>query len=316
MNQQQNLVSATKTIIKWWKHIFAISVLSAVVTGLVALFVLDEYYLSQATFYPVNQSLNDRSVLFNTTSGSFINYYGDKYDVNRVLTIANAKPLIEKMIEQFGLVEHYKIDRNKPYWRTKVYKKFLKNYKAIKTEKDAIEISLFDTKPELAAEFVNEMVRIIDSVNSKTIKETRARLMVALERDLSESSEVLNALSAKADSLVKRNNLKITFSQYGELLVDGDNFLARETVRQLFNKIKNQQREMLNKGNIKEQLEVSINNTASSLSIIEAAEPADRREKPKRTVMVIIAFFIALIFSMIGVLLLEQLNDFRKQLSA
>jgi len=69
MNEQQNLISATKTIIRWWKHILGISVLAAAVTAFVALFVLDEYYLSASTFYPLNQSVNDRSVLLNT-SGS------------------------------------------------------------------------------------------------------------------------------------------------------------------------------------------------------------------------------------------------------
>ncbi len=316
MNEQQNLISASKTIIRWWKHILGISILAAFVTGIVALFVLDEYFLSSSTFYPLNQSANDRSVLFNVSSSQLVYYYGDKYDVNRVLTIANSKPLVMDMIEKYGIVEHYKIDRNKPYWRTKVYKKFLKNYNAIKTEKDAIEISLLDTKPELAAKFVNEMVDVIDSINSKTIKESRARMVIALNKDLKESSERLNELSVEADSYVRKHNLKVSFSQYGALIVDGDNFLARETVRQLFREIENQQRELLNKTNIREQLEVSINNTASSLSIVEKAESADRREKPQRTVMVVIAFFIALIFSIIGVLLLEQVNDFRKQLNA
>jgi len=316
MNEQQNLISATKTIIRWWKHILGISVLAAAVTAFVALFVLDEYYLSASTFYPLNQSVNDRSVLFNTSGSQLVYYYGDKYDVNRVLTIANSKPLLMDMIEKYGFVEHYKIDRNKPYWRTKVYKKFLKNYSAIKTEKDAIEISLLDTKPELAAIFVNEMLHVIDSINSKTIKESRARMLIALEQDLTKSSENLKSLNTEADSSVRKNNLKVIFSQYGALIVEGDNFLAKETVRQLFKEIENQQRELLNKTNIHEQIEVSINNTASSLSIVEKAEPADRREKPQRTIMVVIGFFIALIFSIIGVLLLEQFSDFRKQLNA
>jgi len=160
------------------------------------------------------------------------------------------------------------------------------------------------------------MLHVIDSINSKTIKESRARMLIALEQDLTKSSENLKSLNTEADSSVRKNNLKVIFSQYGALIVEGDNFLAKETVRQLFREIENQQRELLNKTNIHEQIEVSINNTASSLSIVEKAEPADRREKPQRTIMVVIGFFIALIFSIIGVLLLEQFSDFRKQLNA
>lgn len=314
MSEQQNLVSATRILLKWKKHILGVSILSAVVAALVALFVLDEYYLSQSVFYPINQSQNDRSIIFN--GAQVMAYYGDKNDVNRLLTMANSKQLIEEIIEQFGIVEHYKIDKNKPFWKTKVYKKFLKNYAAIKTEKDAIEVSLSDTDPKLAATIVNTIVKILDTRNSKAIKENRSRLLTALEEDIQKESTKLSGLNLKADSLIKEHKLRITFSQYGELLVDGDNFLARETVRQLFREINNTQREMLNKSNIQDQLKVSVANTVSSISVVEKAEAADRREKPQRTLIVIIAFAIAFIFSCIGALLLEQFNTFRKQLNA
>lgn len=316
MNEQQNLVSATRTLLKWKKHILAVSFLSAAVAALVALFVLDEYYLSQSVFYPINQAQNDKNIIFSSTSGTSVNYFGDKNDVNRLLTMANSKQLIEEVIDSFGIVEHYKISREKPYWKTKVYKSFLKNYSAIKTEKDAIEISLFDTDPKLAATIVNTIVQILDERNSKAIKENRGRLLAALENDIEIGERKLAQLNIEADSLIKSNRLKISFSQYGELIVDGDNFLARETVRQLFREINNTQRELLNKTNIQDQLKVSVANTVSSISVVEKAEPADRREKPQRTLIVVVAFIIAFIFSCIGALLLEQFNEFRKQLNA
>jgi uncharacterized protein involved in exopolysaccharide biosynthesis len=316
MNEQHNLVSATRTLLKWKKHILAVSVLAAVVAAVIALFVLDEYYLSQSVFYPINQAHNDKNVIFNSTSGTAVSYYGDKNDVNRLLTMANSKQLIEEIIDSFGMVEHYKIDRNEPYWKTKVYKKFLKNYSAIKTEKDAIEVSLYDTDPNLAANIVNTIVHLLDERNSKAIKENRGQLLVALKNDIENGEQKLARLSIEADSLIKSNKLKISFSQYGELIVDGDDFLARETVRQLFRELNNTQRELLNKVNIHDQLKVSVANSVSSISVVEKAEPADRREKPQRTIIVVVAFIIAFVFSCIGALLLEQFNEFRKQLNA
>lgn len=313
MNEQQNLISATKVLLKWKKHIIGVSVLSAVVAALVALFVLDEYYLSQSVFYPVNQSQNDRSMIFNSTQ--VINYFGDKNDVNRLLTMANSKQLLEDIIIQFDIAKHYKVDTTKKYWKTTVYKKFLKNYTAIKTEKDAIEVSLYDTDPKLAATIVNKVVEILDEQNSRAVKSNRALLLSAIQDDIASSSVKLNRLNTVADSLIKLNKLRVSFSQYGELMVDGDNFLARETVRQLFKTINNTQREILNKVNIQDQLKISISNSVSSLSIVEKAEPADRREKPLRSLIVAVAFVIALIFSCIGALFVEQFEGFKKQLN-
>lgn len=314
MNEQQNLISATRTLLKWEKHILGVSILAAIVTAIVAFFVLDEYYLSQSTFYPINQLQNDPNVIFNNMQVA--QYFGDKNDVDRLITMANSKPLIESMIDSFGIAEHYKIDKSKKYWKTKVYKEFLENYAAIKTEKGAIEVSLLDTDPQLAATIVNTIVTILDKQNSSVIRENRIRLTKALQEDIVSGKQKLEQFSFTADSMTKRYNLRITNSQYGEVLVDGDNFLARETVRQLFKEINGTQREVINKIAILDQLQISISNAVSSISIVEQAEPADKREKPKRTIMVVIAFAITLIFSSVGALLLEQLNEFRKRLKA
>ncbi|MCS6819258.1 MAG: hypothetical protein RMJ53_10465 [Chitinophagales bacterium] len=312
MNEQTHLISAVRILIKWRTHIVGASLLAAIITALVAFFVLDEYYLSQSVFYPVNQQQSDRSVIFNTSSASTMNYFGDKNDVNRLLTMANSKELIEMIIDSFGLVEHYRINRNKPYWRTKVYKKFLKNYSAIKTEKDAIEISLLDTDPRLAATIVNTIVHILDIRNSSAIKENRARLIAALQSDIAEEEKKLNQLNLEADSVIRQHKLRVSYSQFGEIIIDGDNFLAREYVRQLFREINNTQREMLNKSNILRQIKVSVANSVSSVNIVEKAEPADKREKPKRTLLILTAFAIALVVSSFGAVIAEQIKEFRK----
>src|SRR5579863_3557896 len=159
MDKEFNLVAALRIILKWKKPILILVVVSAIVSAFFSVFVMDEYFLSWATFYPKNLYLDDRAMIFNSEkTGGQIEYFGTKNDVSRVLSIANSAQLMEYIIDSFKLAEHYKIDKNSKFWRTKVRKKFDKNYDAIKSEHDAVHVSIYDTDPKLASDMVRAVV--------------------------------------------------------------------------------------------------------------------------------------------------------------
>lgn len=66
--------------------------------------------------------------------------------------------------------------------------------------------------------------------------------------------------------------------------------------------------------NIKGQMAVSLRNTESSLFILEQAFPADRRTKPVRSLVVLVTVLITAFVSVIGVLLIEEAKEIKKQL--
>jgi len=82
----------------------------------------------------------------------------------------------------------------------------------------------------------------------------------------------------------------------------------------LLAKQENALKELNNRNNIKEQMEVAMKNNASSLFVIENAFAADRREKPVRSLVVLITMLITAFVSIIGVFLIEQIQDLKKQL--
>lgn len=314
MNREFSLVSVLRVFILWRKPILAITLASGVVAALVSLFVMDEYYLSFSTFYPTNQSLTDRSMMFNVDNmGGEVNYFGEKEDVNRCLTIANSSPVINSVIEQFKLVDHYQIDTTEKYWKTKVRKKFDKNYEAIKTENDAVEISLYDTDPKLAAEIVNTIVQKVDELNKFHVNENKIRSIELFKHQIEEqNTKVMMFVDSLAD-LANAYNIKVVGA--GEKIeVTGSNFRGVEQYKTLLEEQENAVKELNNRKNITEQLQLSLQNNVTSLMIVERAFPADRREKPVRSLVVLITMLITLIGSLMGVLLLEEVKEIRKQL--
>src|ERR1700743_735942 len=102
MDKEFNLVAAIRILLKWKMPIAIITIVAGIAAAFFSFFIMDEYFLSWSTFYPVNQYLTDRVHIFNSeSSAGQIDYFGNKGDVNRVLTIANSEPVINYIIDSF-----------------------------------------------------------------------------------------------------------------------------------------------------------------------------------------------------------------------
>ncbi len=311
MDKDFNLIEALRTILKWKSHILILTVSSGIIAGLVSVFVMDEWYFSWSTLYPTSQNLSARSAIFN---GDPVDYFGGKSDVNRVLSIATSNPIIDFVIDSFHMADHYKIEKAGKYWRTKVRKKFDKNYDVKKTEHDAIEISLYDTDPKLAAEIVNTVVKRIDRMNNFLMSQTKEKTFGSVDLLI---GKIQNDVANYNDSLArlgKDYNIKVAVGTDGTVIIDGKDYAAVQSYRTLFSKQANATRELNNVMNIKGQLDVSMKKDEPSLFVLETAIPAERREKPVRSLVVLVTMLITFFVSVIGVLGIEQINEIKKQL--
>ncbi len=315
MDKEFNLITALRIVLKWKKPILVLIIVSGIAAALFSVFVMDEYFLSSSTFYPSNQYVSDRSMIFNSqNTGGQIEYFGGKGDVNRILTIANSEPIIDYIIDSFKLVEHYKIDRTAAYWKTKVRKKFDKNYEAIKTEHDAVDISIFDTDPKLAAAIVNAVVEKVDEENKSHINETKKNLFNLISNQILEQQKNVNGYVDTLSMLATLYKVKVSSGAPGTVIVEGTDVRAVQQYKALLAKQENAEKELNNRINIKEQMEVAMKSNTSSLFIVEKATPADRREKPVRSLVVLITMLFTAFVSLIGVLLIEQIRDLKAQL--
>jgi len=313
MDKEFNLITSLRIILKWKRPILILIIISGIAAGFFSVFIMDEYFLSSSTFYPTNQYVNDRALMFNTQTGTAVEYFGNKSDVNRVLTIANSEPLMDYIIDSFKLVSHYKIDTIAKYWKTKVKKKFDKNYEAIKTEHDAVQVSIFDTDPKLAAAMVNAVVAKVDELNKYFINESRKKQFEQLASQIVEQQGNVNTYVDTLASLAGQFKIKVS-SASGTVVVEGNDVRAVQQYKALLSKVENAERELNNRINIKEQMEISLKTSSSSLYIVEKAEPADRREKPVRWVVVALTMLFTTFISLIGVLLIEQIKELKAQL--
>jgi len=312
MDKEFNLLVAIRIILKWKKQILILTVASGIIAAVFSVFVMDEWFFSYSKFYPTNQALSDRSAIFGNETK--VDYYGDKADVNRVLTIANSIPVIDFVIDSFKLAEHYYVSKDKKYWKTIVRKKFEKNYEAIKTEHDAVQVSVYDTDPKIAAAIVNTVVRKVDELNKQHVIESKQKVYDAVGAQAANLQDDVTSYIDTLAALGEHYKIKVSTGADGTVLVDGGDYRAVQLYKSILAKQTNAARELNNLTNIKGQLSVSLQNNETSLYVLETAFASDRREKPVRSLVVIITVLLTGFVSLIGVLLIEQIREIKSQL--
>jgi len=278
-------------IYKWKLHIglfCALAILASVIFSGPKF--LPKYYESASIFYPSNPAATDRSTLFGEDSGnSNVNYFGTKSDVNRMLTIANSAGLMNHLIAGFDLVSHYKMDTSNAKYMFYVGREFQGNYEAIKTDKDAILIKIFDQDPNIASQMVNEAVQYINNVNNSIIRDNKSRTITILKKELNTK-----------ETLIKELNTQIGTKK--GVVNQSEQAFIKSKVVSLTEEINDLQQ-------LYDQYKISADEGFASIYIIEAAQPALTKSKPVRWMICAFAAIGSFVFSVLLAIFLEKFKE-------
>ena len=269
MEQRNDLIRLLQIIFKWKKAISITTVIVAILACLVTWFFMPNYYKSSVTFYPSNPIMTDRQVLYSQIAGEIeIDYFGSASDVDRILTLAYTSSLVDYVINNFKLMEHYGIDSTKEFARYNVKKEFLNNYRAIETEYGAIEISVWDQDKMLAMEMANHIVETIDKHNKELLLRDKRMVVKTFQDQVGKKEAYVAALT---DSIAQQRKSGASPEQL--IVLDERLESAVEDL--------NTNRKLL------EQNQTAVNTDFSTVHITEAAYPALRKDKPVRSIIVI-----------------------------
>ncbi len=201
-NRQDNLLGAVSSIFRNKKFLIRLAFLTGAATAAVS-FLMPNYYASTATFYPASPELAKPELIFGYTS-TVTEYFGTEHDLDRLLTISQGRELADFMVKKFRLYEHYDIDSTKLKSPQKVRDRFWELFKVEKTKADAIEITVEDTDREYAALMVNAAMQRINETAARTVRESMASQISAIENNLFEKEKTLRSLSDSLGILKKK----------------------------------------------------------------------------------------------------------------
>lgn len=193
---RDNLLEVIQALYRQRRVILNVCLVALVASVSISL-LLDNYYEAKTVFYPTSPRLANPELLFGYT-GQVTDYFGSDRDLDRLAEIARSREVEDFLIERFDLYTHYGIDSTSKRGIHKLRKRLRKLYTVQKNKNDAIELTVEDRDPQVAADMANAARQKIDEIAQRLTKESQLKLLNAFENNLKRKQVELERL---ADSL-------------------------------------------------------------------------------------------------------------------
>jgi hypothetical protein len=174
-----------------------------------------------------------------------------------------------------------------------------------------------DKNPVVAAEAVNSVMNLVDSLNKELIIENKRKILAILEQKKNEKTKEVADLSDSLASLVNTYHItEIPSPGSGEPIVKSDNALVGETYKVLRSRRHASLVDLNDITTLFLQHQASDMEHISSIYVVEKAVPADRKSWPIRWLIVLGTTLVALFLGTVAALLVERFRDIKVLLNA
>ena len=297
----------------------------AAAVSIVVSFLLTPIYRSTAIVFPAATSTVSFSEQRNAKAAAMD--FGEEEQAEQLVQILQSSRIRDKIVSQFDLMNHYEIDAKDPNKYFKLVKQYNSNFLFVRTRFGSIQIDVLDVNPQKAADMANKIVDLIDTVKNNMVAERtwpafeiNKRKKEQLEQ---ERKDVLFKLDSLAElgvvSLEGRTNLfqayvdsksaqekaeikkTIDINMKHGSLFDGLEFIRNEKIMQLEEFLVSY-----------EQAESDAYSVFNHKFVVERAVVADKKDKPKRMIIVLLSTIGAFIFMVFALLIKDRLNELKK----
>lgn len=297
----------------------------AFVTSIIVSLLLTPLFKSTAIVFPTATSTVSFSEQRNAKASSMD--FGEEEQAEQLLQILQSSRIRNRIVKQFDLFNHYEIDPDDPNKNYNLGQEYNSHIHFSRTRYGSIEIEVLDRDRELAATIANKIVDLIDTVKNEMIKE---RTIPAFEIN-KRKKEMLEAekqqILMEMDSLSRMGVVSIEgranlFSAYNESKNEADRaFFKKQIDVNLKYGARYDGLEILRDEKIVkltnfedsyEQAESDANALFNHKFVVEPAVVADKKDKPKRMIIVLLSTMGAFFFIIFALLVKERISELRK----
>jgi uncharacterized protein involved in exopolysaccharide biosynthesis len=254
--------------------------------------------------------------------------FGEDEEAERMLQMLHSNQIKEHIVQKFDLMNHYEIDINKPFPYTKLENKYQGNIKFRRTEFMSIEINVLDTDPQMAADIANEIAAYIDSAIHKMQQQRAIEAFIIVEREYLNAEHEIELIS---DSLQKIRHLGVIDYEsqaaslntaYANAIARGDRtgsevLLTRMNTLtkygggyvELSQRLESEIQRMAQLKSKYVSAKVNLEQTIPQIFIVDQAKKPERKEVPKRSIIVIISSISAFALSLLLLLIIDQVKS-------
>jgi LPS O-antigen subunit length determinant protein (WzzB/FepE family) len=253
--------------------------------------------------------------------------YAVEEETEQMMQILNSRGIQNALIKKFNLSTHYDIDTTQQYWKTKLYKAITNNVKIKRTEYGAIAIIVTDWDPKIAADIANEITYQLDTVKNKIEYERAASAFALLQKQDKEISAEIKRIDDSLSIIMEHGvfdfesqSERVT-QQYAIAVAQG-NVAATQRLQAELNKLSTwgptsealsgmlfnfREYQVLCKSKMMDA-KMDMEAQMPVKFVIEKATPSDKKDYPKKSVIVIISTLSAFIVAVLALLTMENIK--------
>ena len=318
---------------KWRKHLIIIGLVTAVLSGGLS-FLITPKYKSNVILFPASTNAISKALLADNFGGKQdIMEFGEEEQTEQLLQILNSNEIRAKVVKKFDLMSHYEIEPSSKYKMTDLYREFTDNISYRRTEFMAVEITVYDKDPQMAADIANYISDQLDTVKNKMQKERAVEAFKIVEseykrlqadvkkmedsltvlrklgiNDYETQAEVFNEQLAIA---LSKNNTSAVKAIEERLKLLGDYGSAYVSLRDELELEKKQLSLIKSKY---EEAKVDANESLPAKFVVEKAYKAERKSTPVRWIIVIVSTISVLFFTIILLILFDTFSKKKFQM--
>jgi uncharacterized protein involved in exopolysaccharide biosynthesis len=258
--------------------------------------------------------------------GRQTNYYGDDSDVDRLLSMAHSSQIIQKVIDEYDLATHYKIDAESNKGKIKLNKKFRKLYQIQKNEYDAIELSIEDKDPEMAKTLTDAVLSNVNQKAKEIVQASQRKMLDNLKITHAANVTQLTIVSDSLQRARKKYGIYNTKTQAEALTTLEikrpndpivkkriDNYSAGIAIVTNLVSLQNELNESIaTDASEIQRIETSLSSMSTAIHLIEPAMVPIEKSRPRRSLYVLGAMMLVGLLSSLLVLIRDNLQSMTK----
>jgi uncharacterized protein involved in exopolysaccharide biosynthesis len=287
-------------------------------------------YESSVVFFPSTTSSISKSLLSNRGPGeNDILQFGEDEETERLLQVLNSQELMNRVIQKFDLFNHYNIDSSSKYPFTQLNNTFKSNFSFKRNKFLAIEITVMDEDPQLAADMANYAAKTLDNLMNEIYQERAKKAFeivkeeyIELKKEVAKLEDTLYA-NRKGKSYNLQKQAEAYSLAYAEALmhnnIQGANILEKkltEITQQTGTTIdpflifeKEKLSDLKSKYS---EVKVEAFKSLPYIFIVDNAEKSEKRAYPTRWLIVLISTISLFLLTLVILLILDNIILIKK----
>ncbi|MBE0648717.1 MAG: hypothetical protein IH596_13150 [Bacteroidales bacterium] len=314
---------------KWRKPLFIVMIVALAGSWFFSLpwFITPKFKSTVIMFPASTNSVSKALLTENNQKGEDLMSFGEDEQAEQMMQILNSNKIRDRVITTFNLMEHYGIDSAAMYKYSRLFDEYDRNISFRRTPFMAVQITVYDTDPQVAADIANTIASLLDSTKND-MQHLRAiqGLSIVEEEYRALQSEVYVIV----DSLVSIGKLGVNDVEYQSQVMNQQMAIAIMNGNTEAQKALQKRLDILGKyGGIYMSLKNSLEFKTEQLTLLQSrlkeakvdaqenipqkfvvsdAYKAEKKSYPIRWLIMLVSTISALFLTIISIMIVEKIS--------